>query len=251
MSKARQQTKRVFVALASVFLGAAALPAASEEAEAEEASDRYEPYIEEVIGTVERREQNLQDLGVTAYSFQGDDLKMQGVQDITDLSELAPGLEIGNKGGNVEVWIRGVGSSNNTELGDPAAATHLDGVYIPRTSGIGSAFFDIARVEVNVGPQGTLRGRNATAGSVNIIPWRPGIGRTELSLEVEAGDYDLRVYRGAANLPLGDNAAVRFAGYALKHDSFYNDVGPLDLAPPRKRTTRATGCSSWSMSPTA
>ena len=229
MSKARQQTKRVFVALASVFLGAAALPAASEEAEAEEASDRYEPYIEEVIVTVERREQNLQDLGVTAYSFQGDDLKMQGVQDITDLSELAPGLEIGNKGGNVEVWIRGVGSSNNTELGDPAAATHLDGVYIPRTSGIGSAFFDIARVEVNVGPQGTLRGRNATAGSVNIIPWRPGIGRTELSLEVEAGDYDLRVYRGAANLPLGDNAAVRFAGYALKHDSFYNDVGPLDL----------------------
>ena len=111
--------------------------------------------------TVERRGQALQDLGVTAYSFDGEGMKMQGVQNLTDLSDLAPGLEIGQKQGNVEVWIRGVGSSNNTELGDPAAAPHMDGVYVPRPSGIGSAFFDIARVEVNVGPQGTLRGRNA------------------------------------------------------------------------------------------
>jgi len=124
-------------ALALGLLAATWPSAAQQSAQEEEAE---ESYIEEVVVTVERREQNLQDLGVTAYSFQGDDLKMQGVQDITDLSELAPGLEIGNKGGNVEVWIRGVGSSNNTELGDPAAATHLDGVYLPRTSGIGSAF---------------------------------------------------------------------------------------------------------------
>ncbi len=185
--------------------------------------------MEEVVVTVERREQNLQDLGATAYSFEGENLKLQGVQDLTDLSELAPGLEIGNKGGNVEVWIRGVGSSNNTELGDPAAATHLDGVYIPRTSGIGSVFFDIGRVEVNVGPQGTLRGRNATAGSVNIIPWRPGLNRREAALEVEMGDYESRVYRGVVNFPVGDSMAFRLAGYSLEHDSYYNDVGPLEL----------------------
>ena len=235
---------RALVALASASLALASFPSAGEEAadesEAQAGSQQgsqqgSQPdsqagsYIEEVIVTVERREQNLQDLGVTAYSFQGDDLKMQGVQDLTDLSELAPGLEIGNKGGNVEVWIRGVGSSNNTELGDPAAATHLDGVYIPRTAGIGSAFFDIGRVEVNVGPQGTLRERNATAGSVNIIPRRPGLGRTEIALEAEMGDHDMQVLRGVVNLPLGENAAVRFAGYSLEHSSYYNDVGPLDL----------------------
>ena len=196
----------------------------------EESSEGAEPVaMEEVIVTVERREQNLQDLGATAYSFEGEDLKMQGVVDLTDLSEIAPGLEIGNKGGNVEVWIRGVGSSNNTELGDPAAATHLDGVYLPRTAGIGSAFFDVGRVEVNVGPQGTLRGRNATAGSVNIIPWRPGMGRKELALEVETGDYATRVYRGVVNMPIGESAAFRLAGYSYEHDSYYNDVGPLDL----------------------
>ena len=223
----RRATRRALLALACGSL-AAPLPVIAQEG-SEESDDPSDDRIEEVVVTVERREQNLQDLGVTAYSFEGEDLKMQGVQDVTDLSELAPGLEIGNKGGNVEVWIRGVGSSNNTELGDPAAATHLDGVYLPRTAGIGSAFFDVGRVEVNVGPQGTLRGRNATAGSVNIIPWRPGIGRQELAIEVETGDYESEVYRAVVNLPLGDRAAFRLAGYSMKHDSYYNDVGPLGL----------------------
>ena len=228
MNKTTQESiRKAFAAPFSVWFAAAAVPLAAQEAD--QAEDASDDDIEEVVVTVERREQNLQDLGVTAYSFQGDDLKMQGAQDLTDLSELAPGLEIGNKGGNVEVWIRGVGSSNNTELGDPAAATHLDGVYLPRTAGIGSAFFDIGRVEVNVGPQGTLRGRNATAGSVNIIPWRPGLGRRELAVEAEIGDYSSEVLRAVVNAPLGERAAVRLAGYSTRHDSYYNDVGPLGL----------------------
>ena len=209
-----------------LLLGSFAVQGFAQEADEAEAEERA---IEEIIVTVERREQNLQDLGVTAYNFMGEDLALLGAQDITDLSELAPGLEIGNKGGNVEVWIRGVGSSNNTELGDPAAAFHLDGVYIPRTAGIGSAFFDIARVEVNVGPQGTLRGRNATAGSINAIPWRPGLGILDGSIEAEYADYDQQVYRGMINLPLGDSVALRIAGYSMEHDSYYNDVGPLGL----------------------
>ena len=119
---------------------------------------------------------------------------------------------IANNGGNVEVWIRGVGSSNNTELGDPAAATHFDGVYIPRPAGIGSAFFDIQRVEVNVGPQGTLRGRNATAGSVNIISWKPGLGVWDAEIEGEYGNYNQTVIRGMLNVPIGDRVAIRASG---------------------------------------
>ena len=228
MNYAIQRTaQQAFVALASL---ATALPTLGQQAE-EETEDQPGGYVEEVVVTVERREQNLQDLGVTAYSFEGDDLKMQGVQDVTDLSELAPGLEIGNKGGNVEVWIRGVGSSNNTELGDPAAATHLDGVYLPRTAGIGSAFFDIGRVEVNVGPQGTLRGRNATAGSVNIIPWRPGIGRRELAARsAETGDYESRVYR-ARRQPAPRQTAPPCASRAIRCSTTPTTTmsGPLDL----------------------
>ena len=187
-----------------------------------------EDMLQQVV-TVERRVQNLLDVGVTAFTFDGQSLQIRGVQNLTDLSELAPGLEIGNKQGNIEVWIRGVGSSNNTELGDPAAATHLDGVYIPRPSGIGSVFFDIARVEVNIGPQGTLRGRNATAGTVNIIPWRPGLGVWDAAFELETGDYEQAAGRGMVNIPFGDNAAFRLAVYGMKHDSYYNDVGPMDV----------------------
>ncbi|WP_206604678.1 TonB-dependent receptor [Kineobactrum sediminis] len=185
--------------------------------------------LEEVIVTVERRQQSLQDFEGTAVAFSGDQLKILGIQSLTDLSEQTPGVEISNKQGNVEVWIRGIGSSNNTELGDPAAATHLDGVYIPRPAGIGSVFFDIERVEVNVGPQGTLRGRNATAGSVNIVSWEPGLGVLDGTVEFEAGNYDQRMATGMINVPIGDTAAVRLAAYSLDHDSYYNDVGPLEL----------------------
>lgn len=180
-----------------------------------------------IVVTADRRVQNLQDYAGTAAVFQGDELRSKGIQDITDFNDELPGLTVANNGGNVEIWIRGVGSSNNTELGDPAAAFHYDGVYVPRPSGIGSAFFDIERVEVNVGPQGTLRGRNAMAGSVNAIAWKPGIGIWDAELEVGYGNYDHAEFRGMINVPLGDNAAFRFSGMYLKHDSYYDNVGPI------------------------
>ena len=154
-------------------------------------------------------------------------LKKRGIQNIADLNDVLPGLTVANNGVNREVWIRGIGSSNNTELGDPAAATHWDGVYLPRPSGIGSAFFDIQRVEVNVGPQGTLRGRNATAGSVNVITWKPGLGVWDAELEGEYGNYNQKVVRGMLNIPIGDTVAVRLSGLGLSHDSYYKNVGPV------------------------
>lgn len=202
--------------------------ASQSDRETEQPGEEEATELDEVVVTVERREQSLQNYAGTAVALSGDDLAKVGVQDLTDMEGRVPGLSIANNQGNIEVWIRGIGSSNNTELGDPAAATHLDGVYIPRPNGIGSAFFDINRVEVNVGPQGTLRGRNATAGTVNIISWRPGLGVYDAELEAEIGNYDQRVLRGMLNVPIGDNAAVRFAGYGLEHDSYYDNVGPVE-----------------------
>lgn len=240
MNKKRLHSLPIYLALSSAVLLQGAVHAQDEastdevveqavEPEREEATNRQGRVIEEVIVTVERREESLQGYAGTAVAFSGEDLKMQGIQNLVDLSDSTPGVEINNKQGNVEIWIRGIGSSNNTELGDPAAATHFDGVYIPRPTGIGSAFFDIARVEVNVGPQGTLRGRNATAGSVNIVPWRPGIGQFDASFEIEGGNYDHKMATGVVNLPIGDDMAVRLSGYKMEHDAYYNDVGPLGL----------------------
>lgn len=181
----------------------------------------------EIVVTADRREQSLQDYAGTAAVFSGEDLRARGIQNFTDFNDELPGLAVANNGGNIEIFIRGVGSTNNTELGDPAAAFHIDGVSVPRPSGVGSAFFDIERVEVNVGPQGTLRGRNATAGSVNVIAWKPGIGVWDAEVEVGYGNFDHAELRGVINVPLGENLAFRFAGMYLKHDSYYRNVGPV------------------------
>ncbi len=219
-------SKRASTILFGVSVLAMAAPAMAQETAPAE-SEVSETKGEEIIVTADRRVQSLQDYAGTAAVFQGDDLRARGIQDITDFNDELPGLTVANNGGNVEIWIRGVGSSNNTELGDPAAAFHYDGVYVPRPSGIGSAFFDIERVEVNIGPQGTLRGRNAMAGSVNAIAWKPGIGIWDSELEVAYGNYDHAEFRGMINVPIGNNAAFRFAGMYLKHDSYYNNVGPI------------------------
>lgn len=226
---------RTFLAL-GVSLSALAVPAYAQDAPAPATADEAQPADttaqeqddeEAIVITADRREQSLQDYAGTAATFSGDDLKKRGIQNISDLNDVLPGLTVANNGANREVWIRGIGSSNNTELGDPAAATHWDGVYLPRPSGIGSAFFDIQRVEVNVGPQGTLRGRNATAGSVNVITWKPGLGVWDAELEGEVGNYGQKAVRAMLNVPLGQTAAIRLSGIGLSHDSYYKNVGPV------------------------
>jgi iron complex outermembrane receptor protein len=218
--------------LASVASVVLAQPAfAQEQASQAPADQAQEPIAEDetgsIIVTADRREQSLQDFAGTAFAISGDDLKALGVQNVTDLQNQIPGLSVANNQGSIEVYIRGIGSSNNTELGDPAAAFHFDGVNIPRPSGIGSAFHDIQRVEVNVGPQGTLRGRNATAGSINAISFRPGLGIFDAAVEAEYGNFDQRSLRGVLNIPVTDTVAVRFSGLYQANDSYYNNVGPV------------------------
>jgi len=138
-----------------------------------------------------------------------------------------PGLQIGVQEGNTEIYIRGVGSDNNTELGDPAVALHIDGVYIPRPRGVGSMFFDIERVEVNSGPQGTLRGRNAMGGAVNIVSHRPKLSEFGANAEATFGTFAQRRYQGMVNIPVGDVLAFRFAGFSEVHDSYFINAGPV------------------------
>ena len=215
---------RSFLGAASVLAVLAAAPPVGAQEDDDFESVQDTEVTDTIIVTVERREQSLQDLGGTAAAVQGETLKALNIVSLEDLDGSVPGLQVANTQGNVEVYIRGIGSSNNTELGDPAAATHLNGVYIPRPAGLGAAFFDVERVEVNVGPQGTLRGRNATAGSVNIIPFAPGLGVTDFMLEAGYGNYDETRFEGMANVALGERAAIRLSGYALNHDSYYENV---------------------------
>lgn len=208
--------------LLGVSLTAFLIPAQSW---AQDRSDVDEIPDDEII-TVGRKIESLQSYAGTAAKLDGEDLKLLGINNINEIDGKIPGVSIANNQGNIEVYIRGVGSSNNTELGDPAAATHLNDVYVPRPSGFGAAFFDIERVEVNIGPQGTLRGRNATAGSVNIIPWKPGIGNNDGAIEASYGNFNDWRIEGVANLTVTENSAFRIAGFKSQHDSYLNNVSP-------------------------
>ncbi|MET0536144.1 MAG: TonB-dependent receptor plug domain-containing protein, partial [Steroidobacter sp.] len=183
--------------------------------------------IEEVIVSVERVEQTLQSYEGTAVAISQSALDTLGANDLIDLPALMPGLEISNYESNTELYVRGIGSNANTELGDPAIAPHLDDVYVPRPRGLGVAFFDIDRVEVNVGPQGTVRGRNALGGSINIVSRKPKLGAFEGYAEYAVGNYDQQELRGAINLPVGEIAAARLAVYSAEHDEYVRNTGPL------------------------
>jgi iron complex outermembrane receptor protein len=181
----------------------------------------------EVVVTVDRRKKDLQDYSGTAASFSEKQLSRVGITSVSGLSSAIPGLQIGEQEGNTEVYIRGVGNDNNSEHGDMGVALHLDGVYLPRPRGVGAMFYDIERVEVNSGPQGTLRGRNAQGGSVNIITNKPKLGEFGANAEATFGTFAERRYQGMVNIPIGDALAFRFAGFSSVHDPHWVNASPL------------------------
>jgi iron complex outermembrane receptor protein len=190
--------------------------------------------LDEVVVTVDRRKKDLQDYSGVAAAFTEKQLSRVGITSVNGLSSAIPGLQIGEQEGNTEVYIRGVGNDNNSEHGDMGVALHLDGVYLPRPRGVGAMFFDVERVEVNSGPQGTLRGRNAQGGSVNIISNKPKLGEFGANAEATFGTFSERRYQGMVNIPLGDTVAVRLAGFSSVHDPHWENAGPFyDIKAPQ------------------
>ncbi len=184
----------------------------------------YNLLLEEVIVTAQRREESSMRTPVTVNAFSADDIVNVGALDIQDMDDFMPGVEIGD--GNTtqtSITIRGVSSPNISSGGDPSTATFYDGAYIPRAATT-MPFFDIERIEVLKGPQGTLFGRNATAGVINIIPNKP---REEFEghLKVRAGNYDLQRFEGVVNAPLTDTIAVRLGLLSSTRDGIVDNIG--------------------------
>ena len=180
--------------------------------------------LEELIVTANRREQGIQDVSGVIQAITGDQIKDGGITEFRQLQIAVPGLSIGIQDGNTEIFIRGVGSSNNTELGDPSAAPHLNGVYIPRPRGLGGFFYDLERVEINKGPQGTLYGRNGLAGTLNIITKRPDFDSDNGYAQIGFASRDGNDAEAALNVPLNSKHALRFAGYTKERDFGFNNV---------------------------
>ena len=131
--------------------------------------------MEKIIVTATRRDTLVQDTPLAITAFTQDTLANNQVKDLASMTAMVPSLvvEPHSDSGGVHVYMRGVGSANHTELGDPAVAFYVDGIYVARPQGATALMYDLSHVEVARGPQGTLNGRNSTAGAVNLISGAP------------------------------------------------------------------------------
>lgn len=176
-----------------------------------------------VVVTANRREETIQDSSLIIQAVDGDELVRSGVTQAGDLSALVPGLEIGAAGSALQAYVRGVGNPGSTAVTNPAVPINVDGVYIARSQATAGNFFDLERVEVLKGPQGTLYGRNASGGAINLIPVRPNMSEVEGFLSAEIGNYDLRKVEGALNIPLSDTLAVRGSLQIVEREGYLSD----------------------------
>ncbi|MEG3167956.1 TonB-dependent receptor [Sphingomonas sp. LB3N6] len=180
--------------------------------------------LQDIVVTAQRRAENLQRAAVAVAVLSNDALIDKNVTSPAGISQLVPAVNIQPAGGSATTFfVRGVGNFAVNGYTDPAVAFNYDGVYVGRASSTGGLIYDLQRIEVLKGPQGTLYGRNATSGAINVIPSRPEIGRTGGGLSVSYGNYDTLTAQGNVNLAMGDSGALRISGLRSKRDGYLSD----------------------------
>jgi iron complex outermembrane receptor protein len=195
--------------------------AAADAPAAADSSDAAAGGLQEVVVTAQHRLESLQKSSLAITAIEPSQVTSSNLTQPEGLSRLVPNLQVGQFTYS-RVYLRGIGDNTANVLSQSAVAMNVDGVNVARTSQIGGNFYDVSRIEVLKGPQGTLYGRNAAAGVINIITNAPG---PELGgdLTVNFGNYNLRRVQGAVNVPLKDNLAVRAAFNVVDRDGYLQD----------------------------
>ena len=199
-------------------------PQATTTAGATEASQDDPVELGEIVVTAQRREENLQRAAVSVTAVSGAQLATRGVTTAQQLTQVAPALQVSPAAGPYTVFtIRSVSNFGGNAFSDPAIAVNLAGVYLATPTAVQGLFYDLERVEVLKGPQGTLYGRNATGGAINILPQRALLGDRSALFNLEVGNFQRIAASGAVNLPIGENSALRGAFQILHRDGFFSD----------------------------
>jgi outer membrane receptor protein involved in Fe transport len=202
---------------------ASVLGLAQQAAQAAEAA-RDEP-IERVIVTAQRKEENLVDVPIAVSAFDSTQLERRQIDQATDLQLNIPNVSYTKTNfTSSNFQIRGIGVSSVGASSDSGVETHFNAMPIKNPRLFETEYFDIERVEVLRGPQGTLYGRNATGGAVNVIPKKPDHEKFGADVEVQAGNYGELKGKGALNVPLGEAFAMRFAAIAYERDGFTKNI---------------------------
>lgn len=184
--------------------------------------------IEEIVVTANKRAQNLQDVSVAVTAFTGDQIKELQLGQPVDLAHQTPGLDIKNAVGNTNpvITIRGIGLNDYNSNNSPSAAVHVDQAYIGSNAYLSFQMFDIKRVEVLKGPQGTLYGRNTTAGSVNFITNKPS-EEFEAYVDTSYGNFNTFNLEAAVGGQLAEGMVGRFAVMTKQADGRFTNLGTV------------------------
>lgn len=226
----------------SLMTALAAEPALAQEASSEiKNTNETETDSGEILVTAQRREERLQDVPISITAVGSEEIARRQVADISQLTGAIPGLTIGGAAGSNAsniITIRGVTGLVQAIGGSQGAGVYLDGVYLSRPD---AAFFvldDVERLEVLRGPQGTLYGRNTTAGAINIITREP---KAELQggADVSYGDYDSLRARGSLSGPIADSLYIGISGSYSRHKGYLvNEVTGNSISPTISATIR-------------
>ena len=178
-----------------------------------------------IIVTAQRQAQSLQVVPIAVSAFSGEMLEKQQIKNASDLQLTLPNVVFskGNFTGS-SFTIRGIGDLCVGNSCDSATAIHVNGSPLFGTRLFETEYFDLERIEVLRGPQGTLFGRNATSGVVNFITAKPNLNKLAAAVEGEYGNFNAYKFKGMVNVPLGDTLGVRVAGTYLKRDGYTKNL---------------------------
>jgi iron complex outermembrane receptor protein len=191
--------------------------------------------IESITVTAQRRAEDIQRVPVAITALEGSALETQGIVGFQDLSFRVPSLRFGAgvTGGENVITMRGLGSQNTTPGGDSPVAYSVDGVTLQRSTAVDPEFYDIDRIEVLRGPQGTLYGRNSVGGSINVITNHPQ-DEFGASLDFLVGNYAAHIVRGWVTGPILDDGGVqilgRVTGVYAQHDPYSENLSQAPTA---------------------
>ncbi len=178
--------------------------------------------LAEVTVTAQRVKEDVQSTPIAISVYNGDALKMAGITNLAALTATAPDVSFTTTEGQSIITIRGISSRDTTEIGDPAVSVNTDGFYMNRPYGLGANLYDIERIEVLRGPQGTLNGRNSVGGAINIITSKP-VDHFEAYTSIQYGNYNDLELQGMVNLPLTDQVQMRTSFLSASHDGYRNN----------------------------
>jgi iron complex outermembrane receptor protein len=182
--------------------------------------------LDEVIVTAQYIKEDAQKTAVSMEVLSTEKLSEAGITSVIEVARFTPGLQLEQAGGGLTatVRIRGIGTPGFSPL-DPSVPIFIDGIAQARTGAGFQDLLDVSRIEILRGPQGTLYGRNSTAGAINIWTKDANTHRWEGSAEVEGGNYDRRSIKGTLNIPLAEDLlAARLSAYSVKQDGYVTNA---------------------------